>query len=99
MSERASTATPVKYYENEDWFYICSTSITIKEANVICRENGYENGAESVLEYPKSGVYYSIYPNDFNCNGGESSLCDCEKKVNDTCGDNIAVVICNSPGM
>ena len=100
VSELDSTATPVLYYLDEQWFYLCDSSIGLEEAHVICRENGYENGAKSVDGVPRSlfDTQYIVYPNEFSCIGNESSLCSCAQSETTTT-ETIAVVTCVDPGM
>ena len=87
-------------YMNENWYYLCSNSISTKEADVICRENGFLNGAVSIssVHHSQLETSYEIYPYDITCNGNESSLCDCSMMQMQCADGNIAEIRCSQPG-
>ena len=71
----------------------------MNEANVICRENGFTNGAETISSTLRSQLdpIYEIYPYNIVCIGSESSLCDCIQTMS-TCGSEVATIKCAPPG-
>ena len=73
--------------------------MTMKTANVICRENS-NSSAISYKSVPYFGLSnFSLYDFKFNCNGTEDSLCDCSV-TNQTCPSmEIAEIQCNLPGI
>lgn len=85
------------------WGYVCDDQFTKTDADVLCRELGFNMGAAEV----KPNSYYPVNPNlpgetafmmdEVKCNGNETSLKECEFNgwgVSD-CGTQEAVgVIC-----
>ena len=92
---------PVKIYKNENWYYLCFNSLSINEADVICHENGFFNGAESVSSTSRSHlrISHEIYPYNISCQGNESSLCDCSMMQSQCTEDKIATIKCVQPGI
>ena len=67
------------------WGTICGDSWDLRDADVVCRQLGYE-GALSALR--NTTVRYSafgqrtgqIWLNELNCNGNETSISDCKHR-------------------
>ena len=95
-----TTNQPARIYNNVNWYYLCHEFIDIVDANVICRENGYKNGAESVVSVyrPQLAVGYQIYPYKVNCVGDEKSLCDCTHILKQCNSDYVVAIKCKAPG-
>ena len=94
---------------NGNWGYICDDKFDLNDANVVCRELGFEMGASEV----RGNSYYlprvtlmSSYNNvsfvmdELDCVGNETSLRHCDFKgwgVNDCNADEVVGVVCKIP--
>lgn len=91
----------VQVYRNNTWGWICAKNWKPeKEANVVCKELGY-TGASSVNTFsPNEQGNGSLWINNFQCAGNESSLSMCvhDGYTNNSCftGGNVGVV-CTGP--
>lgn len=87
------------------WGYVCDDKFTIADANVLCRELGFNMGAAEV----KSNSFYPPNANmrkdentmfmmdDVNCKGNETSLKDCDFNgwgISDCNAEEIVGVVC-----
>lgn len=61
----------------DNWSVLCGEGFTDKEANVVCRQLGFQDGM--ALGMSSFGTFYGKYvrPN-VTCNGTESSILDCK---------------------
>ncbi len=66
-----------------------------KQANVVCRELGFESALEAVA-YSKFGTYGGTFGlNHVRCSGNESSVFDCSSYEDVGCGPSeVAGVVC-----
>ena len=87
------------YYNGGHWNYICGNGVTNDVADVICRETGNTTArAYRSVALSFGPLTYPIYGSRFQCNGTESSLCDCES-ISETCSAmEIVEVQCDLPG-
>ena len=90
----------VRFFTNEQWYYLCSDSFTESAASLVCVEQG-NHGLLSIknISFDETTEIFPIYPNTINCTGNEDSLCDCsitQQACNSTA---IAAVECILPGM
>lgn len=60
----------------ENWSVLCGEGFTDKEARIVCRQLGFQDGM--ALAMGSFGTFYGKYvrPN-VSCNGTESSILDC----------------------
>lgn len=87
----------VKIYRNDSWGYVCDDDWDIKDADVACKQLGYERGAE---EFLVSSWYGDAKDNFYlmdnvKCLGDETQLQKCSYDINHDCqADEAAGVIC-----
>lgn len=88
------------------WGYVCDDQFTITEANVLCRELGFNMGAAEVKTksfYPPNAnmrTDQSMFMMDnVRCNGNETSLKDCDFdgwSVSDCSASDVVGVVCKT---
>ena len=62
-----------------DWGGVCDDGFDLEEANVICREAGYSQGAHEVFIGSQFGKGLGhILLDELNCKGDESSILECK---------------------
>ncbi|KAI6659587.1 Deleted in malignant brain tumors 1 protein-like isoform X1 [Oopsacas minuta] len=81
----ASISQTAYFYQDYQWQYICTDSMTQQAADVICRSHT-NTTAMSFTSISSSDADYDfpIYGYKFNCSGSESSLCECVN-IEETC--------------
>ncbi|XP_065721044.2 uncharacterized protein teq isoform X5 [Drosophila suzukii] len=90
---------------NGQWGYVCDDKFGLKDADIVCREIGYQMGAQEV----RGSSFYAPPNQDFNylideveCHGNETKLKDCAFKgwgVHNCGVDEVAGVVCKVPVM
>ncbi|XP_070070654.1 uncharacterized protein teq isoform X4 [Drosophila takahashii] len=90
---------------NGQWGYVCDDKFGLKDADVVCRELGFQLGAQEV----RGSSFYAPPNQDFNylmdeveCHGNETKLRDCAFKgwgVHNCGVDEVAGVTCKVPVM
>lgn len=89
----------VEVYNSGIWGTVCDDQFDINDANVICRQLGFTDGAEKALH---AGNQFgagsgSIWVDGLQCRGGESKLSDCHSNpwgIHDCSHTEDAAVIC-----
>lgn len=75
--------------------YVCDDGITEDEADMICRNMGYSNGAEDYETSATIVSYSNTYTmDDLNCPSSTSSLSQCTWTTVENCSDNEALKVC-----
>ena len=90
----------VRYFINEQWYYVCSENFTETEANLICLEQG-NYGVRSIennIMLNEATESFPIYPYALVCDGNEASLCDCNATQQICTSNSIAAIECILPG-
>lgn len=91
----------VQVYRNNTWGWICAKNWKPeKEANVICKELGYIGASSVYTVSPNVQGNGSLWINDFQCAGNESSLSMCVHSgySNNSCStDGNVGVVCAGP--
>ncbi|CAE1270052.1 PRSS12 [Acanthosepion pharaonis] len=88
----------VKVFRNNSWGYVCDDDWDINDANVACRQLGFNRGASrffsaSWYREAKDGLYLM---DDVKCAGDEKQLQKCSYNIDHDCDKNEAAgVICN----
>ncbi|XP_037722832.1 uncharacterized protein LOC119555492 isoform X3 [Drosophila subpulchrella] len=90
---------------NGQWGYVCDDKFGLKDADIVCREIGFQMGAQEV----RGSSFYAPPNQDFNylideveCHGNETKLKDCAFKgwgVHNCGVDEVAGVVCKVPVM
>ncbi|XP_039230208.1 uncharacterized protein LOC6532617 isoform X3 [Drosophila yakuba] len=90
---------------NGQWGYVCDDKFGLKDADVVCRELGFQMGAQEV----RGSSFYAPPNQDFNylmdeveCHGNETKLSQCAFKgwgVHNCGVDEVAGVTCKVPVM
>nr|NP_001163393.2 tequila, isoform F [Drosophila melanogaster]ACZ94664.2 tequila, isoform F [Drosophila melanogaster] len=90
---------------NGQWGYVCDDKFGLKDADVVCRELGFQMGAQEV----RGSSFYAPPNQDFNylmdeveCHGNETKLGQCAFKgwgVHNCGVDEVAGVTCKVPVM
>ena len=62
---------------NGQWGGVCEDTVGINEADVICRQLGFEQGAENVINGQKTYDDNPILLFDMKCNGDENHISEC----------------------
>lgn len=85
--------------------YVCDDRFGLREADVVCRELGFELGAAEVKgsshfakDIIENGTFYMM--DDVNCSGNETSLKDCDFSgwgVHNCMNNEIAGLVCKIP--
>ena len=62
------------------WGTICGDSWDLRDADVVCRQLGYEGALSApIFRYPTSGQnIHQIWLNGVNCEGNETSISECK---------------------
>lgn len=88
------------------WGYVCDDKFGILDANVVCRELGYQLGASEVHGnsfYPPTDTgEVAFIMDEVDCSGNETSLKDCRFMgwgVSDCTPDEVVGVQCKTPVM
>ena len=68
---RLTAAGIVEVNYLDEWGGICREGFTTKEANVLCKQFGFELGASDYEEYEETKYNGPIHIYDLNCNGEE----------------------------
>lgn len=95
----------VEVRANGKWGYVCDDRFTITDANVICRELGFNMGAAEVKTnsyYPPNAALTSngktlFMMDEVNCLGNETTLKDCDFNgwgVSDCNAEEVVGIIC-----
>ena len=64
---------------NYDWGGVCDDGFDLEEANVICREAGYSQGAHELFIGSQFGKGLGhILLDELDCKGDESSILECK---------------------
>lgn len=88
----------VKVFRNNTWGYVCDDDWDIKDANVACRQLGFNRGAAKFVSASwygeaEDGLYLM---DDVKCAGDEKRLQKCSYNIDHDCDKNEAAgVICN----
>ena len=69
----------VEFKHIREWGGICSDGFTIKEADVLCKQFGFELGAANVGENFEERYPGPIHIFDLSCRGDESDVIICYK--------------------
>ena len=89
----------VEVFANDEWGRVCSEDWGLSEANVVCKNLGFEGALEarSGVSDPQTDLYWLA---GVNCSGSEAGLCDClvpNGITNSNCADSSdAGVLCQS---
>ena len=89
----------VEVFANDEWGRVCSEDWGLSEANIVCKNLGFEGAIEARGEVsdPQTDLYWLA---GVNCSGSETGLCDClipNGITNSNCADNSdAGVLCQS---
>lgn len=96
---------PKPFPANGQWGYVCDDKFGLKDADVVCRELGFQMGAQEV----RGSSFYAPPNQDFNylmdeveCHGNETKLGQCAFKgwgVHNCGVDEVAGVTCKVPVM
>jgi hypothetical protein len=97
VREREADVVEVKI--NGSWGGICDDGFSYNEAHVVCRQLGYELGAEQVINGQGSNPSERINLYDMECEGVENHISDChfgdhESHRHDCSGTEKAGVVC-----
>ncbi|XP_078332363.1 uncharacterized protein LOC144625439 isoform X3 [Crassostrea virginica] len=87
----------VEIYRSGTWKGICFNSITTTEAQVICRQLGMPWKFAQVSKIRESRSKDYFYQYEFNCNGTEKNILECERKRNRRCTISARVVCATAP--
>ena len=63
---------------NGQWGGVCEDTVGIKEADVICRQLGFKEGAENIINGQRSDDDNPILLFDMKCNGDENHISECK---------------------
>ena len=81
------------------WYYICDSNTEPEIADVICIENGnpayLSKQSIPLTDLPDNAT---IFPYNFTCTGGESSLCNCSTQPQECSSGSVLAVRCDRPG-
>ena len=90
----------VKYYNNGEWYYLCSEGFTETEAKLICEQyEKHELRSITYIKIAEATEEIAISPFAINCAGNEDSLCVCSVSQHTCSSGSIAAAGCNPPGM
>ena len=68
----------VEVFHRDSWGTVCDAHWTLKEANVVCRQLGFEAGASAAVRSAGFGEGIgNIWMDEVNCVGHERRLIDC----------------------
>ena len=68
----------VEVFHRDSWGTVCDAHWTLKEANVVCRQLGFEAGASAAVRSAGFGEGIgNIWMDEVNCVGHERRLMDC----------------------
>ena len=68
----------VEVFHRDSWGTVCDAHWTVKEANVVCRQLGFEAGASAAVRSAGFGEGIgNIWMDEVNCVGHERRLIDC----------------------
>ena len=62
---------------NGQWGSVCEDAVSHNEADVICRQMGFELGAETVVNGQTTDSNDPILLFDMKCNGNENHISEC----------------------
>ena len=63
---------------NGQWGGVCEDTVGINEGDVICRQLGFEQGAENIINGQRSDDDNPILLFDMKCNGDENHISECK---------------------
>ena len=93
----------VEVFHNNEWGLICDDFFDQKEADVACRQLGYDGAEEYSLRVVGRGDF-RIWLDDLECRGNEARLADCPRRHNINWGQNncnsqeeAVSVLCGAP--
>ena len=93
----------VEIFHNNEWGLICDDFFDQKEADVACRQLGYDGAEEYSLRVLGRGDF-RIWLDDLMCRGTEAKLADCPRRYNIGWGHNncnsqeeAVSVLCGAP--
>ncbi|XP_078379703.1 scavenger receptor cysteine-rich domain superfamily protein-like isoform X2 [Oculina patagonica] len=81
----------VQVYYNNTWGWVCDDQWDKQDADVVCRELGYTNSSALQSIDASNQEHETIWTNNVQCVGNESSLLSCRHdgwKLNGSCGNN-----------
>ena len=91
----------VEVFYNNQWWQICKYGWDIRDANVVCRQLGYELARSTDLSYnePVSLSPETFILSDVDCKGSENNLQECgntdiSQSVRSDCTNNYATITC-----
>ncbi|XP_071506654.1 scavenger receptor cysteine-rich domain-containing group B protein-like [Diadema antillarum] len=70
----------VEIFHNSEWGTVCDDSWGVNEANVVCRQLGYESAlsAEISAYFGRGRDNQAIFLDDVDCDGDEEELSECD---------------------
>ncbi|XP_071508581.1 scavenger receptor cysteine-rich domain-containing group B protein-like [Diadema antillarum] len=70
----------VEIFHNSEWGTVCDDSWGVNDANVVCRQLGYESAlsAEISAYFGRGRDNQAIFLDDVDCDGDEEELSECE---------------------
>ena len=93
----------VEIFHNNEWGLICDDFFDQKEADVACRQLGYDGAEQYSLRVVGRGDF-RIWLDDLMCRGNEARLADCPRRHNADWGQNncnsqqeAVSVLCGAP--
>ncbi|XP_017071834.1 uncharacterized protein LOC108108319 isoform X3 [Drosophila eugracilis] len=90
---------------NGQWGYVCDDKFGLKDADVVCRELGFQMGAQEVRGssyYPPPNQDFNYLMDEVECHGNETKLSECTFKgwgIHNCGVDEVAGVTCKVPVM
>ena len=81
----------VQVFYNNTWGWVCDEQWDKQNADVVCRELGLTNSSATQIVPASNQEHGTIWTNNVQCVGNESSLFSCPHdgwKLNGSCGNN-----------
>lgn len=64
-------------FESGSWGTVCADSWDLKDANVVCRQLGFEGATAATYSGFRRGIQGLRWKDDVRCRGNETSLTEC----------------------